>query len=212
MKHRMKQFSSTVGNRSIQFFYYLSNTDPLLKDRASHWARAKALLVGVLIVLSSSLAGLSMFYFVFAAISNVFAAFIFSILWMLTVAHIEKSVYLSTSKWAVIVRIFMILVISMLVSLPLKIALFADALNDQIAEMQHEQRIANYSDVANQEAEASGRSYQLNKELRQLQDQRDAMIRKRDAEGGGLKVYGGSGASGKGGKYKALVLELLGPT
>ena len=200
----MQYLSSKAGNKAIDFFYYLSNTDPELKDRASHWGRAKALLVGVLITLSSTLAGISMFYFVYSAIENFFAAFLFAVLWTLTVAHIEKSVYLSTSKWAVIVRILMILVISMLVSLPLKIALFADALNDQVRAMQHEQKIANYQDVATQEAKASGMRHQFNRELAEMENERTQLIRKRDAEAGGLTMHGASGATGKGPKYRAL--------
>ena len=150
-------------------FYYLSNTDPVLVQKSSHWAKAKGILVGVLILLSSCLAGISMFYFIYEATGSELAAVVFSTLWMFTVMHIEKSVYLSVSKWAIMIRIIMIAIIAFLVSLPLKINLFGDALNQEMKAMRHDEKVKNYRQVADQEAQNSGVIQKLNNELNELE-------------------------------------------
>lgn len=203
MKH-ITQFFRWIGRCIAGFFFYLSNTDPELVAKCSFWARAKGVLIGVLITLSSILAGFSMYYFIIEATKEQSAAIAFAILWMLTVMHIEKSVYLAVSKWAVLVRIAMILVISFLVSLPLKVNIFKEALDDQIAEMEHEKKLANYQGVADQHAKSSGFRQKLVSELNELKDKRLELIRKRDAEKAGLQVYNGSGKRGRGPKYDAF--------
>ena len=188
------------------FIYYLANADPNVVKHFSPQDRFIPDLIGMSVLLAALTSTASVGYFLASVFEGSSKQYVVvplgAILYFFIIAMLDKGLFLAQTSKALMIRGALVMGIVSVTSVPFKLALQDAKIKTVMNNNFKKQQATAYGDVAKIKADYRTQKQALDREMNQLQNEKNQMERLRNAEDTGLKLTGRStGVEGKGKKW-----------